>query len=48
MKNYFFTCLLVMGLVYSSALILDIHPADYFQGKKSDEARAGHIPGAVV
>jgi 3-mercaptopyruvate sulfurtransferase SseA len=27
--------------------ILDVRPADYFTGKKSDEARAGHIPGAV-
>jgi len=30
-----------------SALILDVRPEDYFTGKKSDEARAGHIPGAV-
>jgi thiosulfate/3-mercaptopyruvate sulfurtransferase len=29
------------------AIILDVRPADYFTGKKSDEARAGHIPGAV-
>jgi thiosulfate/3-mercaptopyruvate sulfurtransferase len=29
------------------ALILDVRPKDYFEGKKSDEARAGHIPGAV-
>jgi len=28
-------------------IILDVRPADYFAGKKSDEARAGHIPGAV-
>lgn len=28
-------------------VILDVRPADYFSGKKSDEARAGHIPGAV-
>jgi thiosulfate/3-mercaptopyruvate sulfurtransferase len=27
--------------------ILDVRPADYFTGRKSDEARAGHIPGAV-
>ncbi len=27
--------------------ILDVRPADYFTGKKSDEARAGHIPGAI-
>jgi thiosulfate/3-mercaptopyruvate sulfurtransferase len=30
-----------------SALILDVRPEDYFTGKKTDEARAGHIPGAV-
>lgn len=30
-----------------SALILDVRPAEYFLGQKSDEARAGHIPGAV-
>ena len=28
-------------------VILDVRPADYFKGLKSDEARAGHIPGAV-
>jgi thiosulfate/3-mercaptopyruvate sulfurtransferase len=28
-------------------IILDVRPADYFSGQKSDEARAGHIPGAV-
>ncbi len=27
-------------------VILDVRPADYFSGRKSDEARAGHIPGA--
>lgn len=30
-----------------SALVLDVRPEDYFTGKKTDEARAGHIPGAV-
>jgi 3-mercaptopyruvate sulfurtransferase SseA len=30
-----------------SAIILDVRPADFFSGVKSDEARAGHIPGAV-
>jgi len=30
-----------------SAIILDVRPEDYFIGKKSDEARAGHIPGAI-
>ena len=29
------------------AIILDVRPADYYSGKKSDEARAGHIPGAI-
>ncbi len=28
-------------------IILDARPADYFNGVKSDEARAGHIPGAL-
>ena len=28
-------------------IILDVRPADYFKGLKSDEARAGHIPGAI-
>ena len=28
-------------------MILDVRPADYYSGKKSDEARPGHIPGAV-
>ncbi|MCL6622341.1 MAG: YeeE/YedE family protein [Syntrophobacterales bacterium] len=27
-------------------LILDVRPAEYFRGEKSEEARAGHIPGA--
>jgi thiosulfate/3-mercaptopyruvate sulfurtransferase len=30
-----------------SALILDVRPTDFFAGVKSDEARAGHMPGAV-
>jgi len=30
-----------------SAVILDVRPADFFSGAKADEARAGHIPGAV-
>ncbi len=30
-----------------SALILDVRPREYWSGEKSDEARAGHIPGAV-
>jgi thiosulfate/3-mercaptopyruvate sulfurtransferase len=28
------------------AVIIDVRPADYYQGKKSEEARAGRIPGA--
>lgn len=28
-------------------VILDVRPADYFSGKKQDEARGGHIPGAI-
>lgn len=30
-----------------NGIILDVRPADYFNGIKSDEARAGHIPGAI-
>ena len=30
-----------------ATVIVDTRPADYFRGEKSDEARAGHIPGAV-
>lgn len=29
------------------AVILDVRPADFFTGKKRDEARGGHVPGAV-
>ncbi|MBU0467919.1 MAG: YeeE/YedE family protein [Candidatus Omnitrophica bacterium] len=29
------------------AVIIDVRPEDYYLGKKSDEARAGHIPGAI-
>ncbi|MBI9090589.1 MAG: YeeE/YedE family protein [Desulfobacterium sp.] len=28
-------------------VILDVRPGDYFTGKKQDEARGGHIPGAI-
>jgi thiosulfate/3-mercaptopyruvate sulfurtransferase len=28
-------------------VILDVRPADYYAGRKTDEARAGHIPGAL-
>jgi len=30
-----------------NAVIIDVRPDDYYAGRKSDEARAGHIPGAV-
>ena len=30
-----------------SAVIIDVRPEDFYLGKKSDEARAGHIPGAI-
>ena len=30
-----------------SAVIIDVRPTDYFTGKKQDEARGGHIPGAI-
>ncbi|KKR96833.1 MAG: Rhodanese domain repeat protein [Candidatus Uhrbacteria bacterium GW2011_GWF2_41_16] len=29
------------------AVIIDVRPADYYNGTKSDEARAGHVPGAI-
>lgn len=30
-----------------NAVILDVRPPEYYSGQKSDEARAGHIPGAL-
>ncbi|MBP7050957.1 MAG: YeeE/YedE family protein [Phycisphaerae bacterium] len=30
-----------------NAVILDVRPPEYYSGQKSDEARAGHIPGAM-
>lgn len=30
----------------SGALVIDVRPPEFFSGKKSDEPRAGHIPGA--
>jgi len=30
-----------------TAVLLDVRPADVFNGKESDEARAGRIPGAI-
>ena len=39
---------LVKGRLGAPGLaIIDTRPADFFSGVKSDEARAGHIPGAV-
>ena len=32
---------------HKTALLLDVRPPEFFAGAKSDEARAGHIPGAV-
>ncbi len=29
------------------AVIIDVRPAEYYTGKKVDEARGGHIPGAI-
>jgi len=29
------------------AIVIDVRPAEFYAGTKSDEARAGHIPGAV-
>ena len=31
----------------AGTIIIDVRPADFYTGKKSDEARAGHIPGAL-
>jgi thiosulfate/3-mercaptopyruvate sulfurtransferase len=28
-------------------VIIDVRPADFYTGKKSDEARGGHIPGSI-
>jgi 3-mercaptopyruvate sulfurtransferase SseA/uncharacterized membrane protein YedE/YeeE len=30
-----------------SAVIIDVRPQDFYLGKKSEEPRAGHIPGAI-
>jgi thiosulfate/3-mercaptopyruvate sulfurtransferase len=35
------------GVGKPGVVILDVRPADFYSGKKSDEARAGHIPGAL-
>ena len=38
---------LVLNASQKGTIILDVRPADYFTGAKQDEARGGHIPGAV-
>ena len=35
------------ALQAKDTIILDVRPADYFRGEKSDEARAGHMPDAI-
>jgi thiosulfate/3-mercaptopyruvate sulfurtransferase len=35
------------SLSKAGSVIIDVRPADFYTGKKSDEARAGHIPGAL-
>jgi thiosulfate/3-mercaptopyruvate sulfurtransferase len=37
----------VSGLGKPAPVIIDVRPTDFYTGKKSDEARAGHIPGAL-
>ena len=38
----------VLGYVSNGgAIIIDVRPVEYYVGKKTDEARAGHIPGAL-
>jgi 3-mercaptopyruvate sulfurtransferase SseA/uncharacterized membrane protein YedE/YeeE len=37
----------LMAVGKSGTVILDVRPADFFTGKKREEARGGHIPGAV-
>ncbi len=32
---------------HPGTIVIDVRPADFYTGRKSDEARAGHIPGAV-
>ncbi len=38
---------MLMAVGKPGTVILDVRPADYFTGKKKEEARGGHIPGAV-
>ena len=35
------------AMVAGKTSIVDVRPSEYFEGAKSDEARAGHIPGAI-
>ena len=35
------------SLQKKDTIILDVRPVDYYTGIKTDEARAGHIPGAL-
>jgi len=35
------------GLGKPAPVIIDVRPVDFYTGKQSDEARAGHIPGAL-
>ena len=37
----------VLAASNRGTVILDVRPADYYTGTKRDEARGGHIPGAV-
>ena len=37
----------VLAELRRGTIIIDVRPADYFTGKKRDEARGGHIPGAI-
>jgi 3-mercaptopyruvate sulfurtransferase SseA len=30
-----------------NSVIIDVRPSEFYTGRKSDEARAGHIPGAI-
>jgi len=37
----------LQNLTNKKAIIIDVRDEDYYKGAKSDEARPGHIPGAV-
>ncbi|HOX08543.1 MAG TPA: rhodanese-like domain-containing protein, partial [Planctomycetota bacterium] len=37
----------VLAELGPGTVIIDVRPADFYSGKKRDEARGGHIPGAV-